>query len=192
MPNHDPDLDLVRALQAGDESALSQLIARHQEPLFRFICRSMANEADSHEILQDTFVRVYTKIQTFQPTARFVTWLYKIAFNLCRDQARSRRWRERGQTDSLDEAREGEESLGSQIPGQTLSAWEELCEQELKERLRVAISQLSEDLRVAFVLAVLETKSHSECAEILGTTAKTIEMRVYRARKILLEAMSED
>ena len=86
----DLDLPLVRALQEGDESALNELIRKYQEPLFRFIWRYTGDEETARDLLQETFVRLYFGIRRFKPRAKFATWLYSIAMNLCRDYARSK------------------------------------------------------------------------------------------------------
>ena len=98
----DLDLPLVRALQAGDESALNELIRKYQEPLFRFICRYTGDEETARDLLQETFVRLYFGIRRFKPHAKFATWLYSIAMNLCRDYARSKHRRQSYATESLD------------------------------------------------------------------------------------------
>src|ERR1700730_14282943 len=93
MGLEDPDLDLVQALQAGEDRAMNTLIDRHREGLFRLVFRHIPNEADAIELTQKAFVRAYFNIQKFRPTAKFVTWLYHIALNLCRDYARSPAYR---------------------------------------------------------------------------------------------------
>jgi RNA polymerase sigma factor, sigma-70 family len=80
----DLDLPLVQALQAGDESALNKLIRKYQEPLFWFIWRYTGDEETARDLLQETFVRLYFGIRRFKPHAKFATWLYSIAMNLCR------------------------------------------------------------------------------------------------------------
>jgi len=192
MPNQDPDLDLVRALQAGEETALNELIARHQAPLFRFIFRFTAHEEDARELTQETFVRVYFKINTFQAQAKFSTWLYRIATNLCRDRLRSRQHRENRTTDSFQaDRKETESSPQMDLPDTTPTAFEAIVSKERMAELATAISQLPPKLREALVLSALENMSHAECGEILRTTAKSIELRVYRARKLLMEKIDE-
>src|ERR1700704_172955 len=102
MALEDPDLALVRALQAGEDRALETLIHRHQEGVFRFVFRHIPNEADAIELTQEAFVRAYFNIEKFRPSAMFVTWLYHIALNLCRDYARSQAYRYSSQTISTD------------------------------------------------------------------------------------------
>src|SRR6266480_1425867 len=102
MPREDADLALVRALEAGDDQAFGALMDRHQKGLFRFIFRHIPNEADALELTQTAFVRVYFNIGKFRPTAKFITWLYRIALNLCRDHTRSQAYRYSSQTISID------------------------------------------------------------------------------------------
>src|SRR5438105_7006682 len=107
MAQNDPDIFLVRALQAGEEHALNELIARHQEPLFHFICRYTSDDELARDLLQETFVRVYFGIARFKPRAKFVTWLYSIATNLCRDHARSKAHHQAQLTQSLEQIAAG-------------------------------------------------------------------------------------
>src|SRR5260370_19055672 len=89
MAVEDPDLALVRALQAGEDRALETLIQRHQEGVFRFVFRHISSEAAAIELTQGAFVRAYFSIGKFRPTAKFVIWLYPITLNLCRDTSSS-------------------------------------------------------------------------------------------------------
>src|SRR3981081_520 len=102
MALEDPDLALVRALQAGEDRALETLIHRHQEGVFRFVFRHISNEADAIELTEEAFVRAHFNIGKFRPRAKFVTWLYHIALNLCRDHAKSRASRDASLTVSVD------------------------------------------------------------------------------------------
>lgn len=183
--DRDPDLELVYALQQGDDSALSALMERHQEALFGFIHRRTLNYADAVELTQETFVRAYFNIGRFRPDARFAAWLYRIALNLCRDYSKSRRVRNSAVTDSLSAPVEKEEAPAQELRADVANPSEEADAREKLEALEEGITQLPEDLRTSFVLSVLEGRSQQECAELLETTPKTVEMRVYRARKLL-------
>lgn len=185
-PPNDPDLPLVRALQAGDESALNELMGKHEEPLFRLLHRFTGDPETARDLLQETFVRVYFQIHRFKPRAKFVTWLYAIATNLCRDHARSKRYRQSRVTDSLD-CPEALQELPERGPDPAAAA-------ETRERLGAlekAITQLPHDLRVALLLFSIEGYSQAECAALLGISAKAVEMRVYRARGILEKELQD-
>ena len=188
MPREDPDLALVRALQAGEDQAFDTLIDRHQKGLFRSIFRHIPNEADALELTQETFVRAYFNIGKFRPSAKFVTWLYRIAMNLCRDRSRRRAYRHSLRTISID-ADEFEEQT-------QLSANERGPDRRTQDREKVravekAISELPQDLMNTLILTALEGRTHVEAAELLGISPKTVEARVYRARRILLQKMGE-
>ena len=189
MMQEDPDLALVQDLQAGQDRALNSLMDRHREGLFRFVLRQVHNEADALELTMETFVRAYFNIGKFRPAARFVTWLYQIALNLCRDYLRSRAYQYSLQTTSFDAPGEegGDPSLllaTGRRPDQRADRREELI------ALEKAISELPEDLRNAFILSALEDRQQAETAQLLGVSPKAVETRVYRARKLLLEKMS--
>jgi RNA polymerase sigma factor CnrH len=190
MTQEDPDLALVQDLQAGKDRALNSLMDRHREGLFRFVLRQVHNEADALELTMETFVRAYFNIGKFRPAARFATWLYQIALNLCRDYLRSRAYKYSLQTTSFDAPAEegGDPSLllaAERRPDQRADRREELI------ALEKAISELPEDLRNAFILSALEDRQQAETAELLGISLKAVETRVYRARKLLLEKMSK-
>ena len=187
----DADLPLVRALQAGEDSALDQLMERHQEALFRFIRGYVQNEADATELTQETFVRAYFNIGRFKPNAKFVTWLYRIALNLCRDHAKSSRTRNAARTDSLSGDDDSVVTAQRDLPASGETPAESAMTSEKMAALDRAIAQLPHDLRTALVMTVLEQRSQQECAELLETTPKTIETRVYRARKLLVALMSK-
>jgi RNA polymerase sigma factor (sigma-70 family) len=188
MALEDPDLALVRALQAGEERALNILIERHHEGLYRFVFRHISD--DAIELTQKAFVRAYFNIQKFRPTAKFVTWLYHIALNLCRDYARSPAYRHLSRTISTnvsDEENEGQRPLISNLLGPDKQTQD-------REKLRAvvkAISELPQDLKNPLILTALEGRSHADAGELLGISPKAVEMKVYRARKLLLKKMGE-
>lgn len=176
----DPDLELVLALQAGDESALRALLARHQEAVFRFLFRYTRNESVARDLAQETFVRAYFKITQFEPRAKFGTWLHQIALNLVRDHSRSKHARRESLHAPLAAA-------GDQSPASTTDDPRHRVEWlDRLQRVQAAIDALPEDLKAALILTALEGMSHKEAAVILDTTPKAIETRVHRARQQLL------
>jgi RNA polymerase sigma factor (sigma-70 family) len=180
VPESDADLPLVRALQSGDDGALNQLIRKYQEPLFGFICRYTGDEETARDILQETFVRLYFSVRRFKPRAKFATWLYSIALNLCRDHARSKQRKQSYATESLDVG-----DLHRKVPSTGQSPDVDAALREQLAMLQKAIEELPHDLRTALLLCTVEGHSQQECAELLGISSKAVETRVYRARKIL-------
>ena len=180
----DLDLPLVRALQGGDESALNELIRKYQDPLFRFIWRYTDDEETARDLLQETFVRLYFGIRRFKPRAKFATWLYSIAMNLCRDYARSKQRRQSYATESLDAG-----DVHRKLPAADRGPAADVESHEKLAALEMAIQELPHDLRTALLLFTVEGRSQQECAELLGVSAKAVETRVYRARKRLEDTL---
>lgn len=180
----DPDLPLLQAIQAGDDSALNELINRHREPLFHFLFRYLRDETAARDVAQETFVRVYFKAHRFKPQASVKTWLYAIALNLARDQARKLAKRHR--ESSLDAP---SEAGPVELTDPRLLPSDQAAQQDRFRNLQQAIDRLPEPLREALILFALEEKSQKETAEILDTTPKTVELRVYHAKKKLRESL---
>jgi len=188
MPSEDPDLALVRALQAGEDQAFAELMARHRKGLFRFIFRHISNEADALELTQETFVRAYFNIGKCRPTAKFVTWLYHIALNLCRDHSSSRTYHYSFRTTSTD-ADENEEQ--TQLLSIQHGPDRQTQDREKLRSVEKAISQLPQHIRNPLILTALEGCSHAEAAKLLGISPKAVESRIHRARRFLLKKMAK-
>lgn len=170
-------------LAAGQDSALNDLMDRHAEKLFHYLVRSLQNEDDAADLAQETFARVYQNRTKFDAHKKFSTWLYAIASNLVRDRYR---WRSRHPQVSLDAANEATgNDFGESLPDHAPSPSEAVHREERAETVRRAVAALPRDLRLPLVLAEYEEKSHAEIGEILGCSAKAVEVRIYRARKEL-------
>lgn len=185
----DPDLPLIEALQAGEDSALNELILRHREPLFHFACRFLRDETAARDVAQETFVRVYFKARTYKPQSMVKTWLYAIAANLARDRLR-RLAKHRGDV-SLDASPPGTDSPPHEQPDARPSPAEHTAQSDRFGQLQRAIDQLPEKLKLPLVLCTLEGLSQKEAAEVIGTTPKTVELRIYHAKAKLREILSE-
>ena len=177
----------MERLQAGHETALNDLMARHATPVFHFLCRMLANEDDANDLAQETFVRVFKAAQSYRAEQRFSTWLFTIAANLARNHFR---WRSRHPNLSLDaENADTEQSLGSTLPASTPTPKEAAVAAERAAAVRAAVGSLPEDLRAAIVLCEWEERSVAEAATILDATPKAVESRLYRARGMLRERL---
>jgi len=185
------DKELISLVCEGHESALTEVMRRYKHKLFAFICRYVKDEDTVYDIVQETFIRVHFKADSYNPSYKFSTWLYQIAINLCRDYGRKQKVR---QCFSLDSPTNGEEE-GSyhDIISDPNSNIEDLT--DLRQNLAtldLEIQKLPYKLKTALILFAIEENSQEECAEILGVSIKTIESRVYRARKILLEKIAKN
>jgi RNA polymerase sigma factor (sigma-70 family) len=166
-------------LQNGDDPALDILMNRWQVPLRRFLDRWLHNDADALDFAQETFVRVYRHRERFRPGAKFSTWLFAIALNLCRNHARKNKNRP---TVPLDHTPEAEAAEGAPNTN--------LLDVEKTSAVRAAVDALPEPLKTATLLCEYEDLSLAEAAEAAGCSAKAIETRLYRARGLLREALA--
>jgi len=185
----DADRRAMARLAQGEDRALDELMGRHGQAVFHFLVRLVQDEAVAEDLAQETFVRVYRHRRRYDPKRKFTTWLYAIAANLGRDRAR---WLARHPELSLDQPNqttglELKESLpdGAADPGAQLES------QERSQTVRRAVAALPEDLRTPLILTVYEERSQAEVADILGCSAKAVEMRIYRARHELRRRLQE-
>jgi RNA polymerase sigma-70 factor, ECF subfamily len=178
----------MERLMAGHDAALNDLMERHAPAVFNFLCRMLGNEAEAQDLAQDTFVRIYQARQRYQPERKFSTWLFTIAANLARDQFRART---RHPQTSLDEKPAGDgQTLGETLPADHASPAQELLAAERAEAVRAAVNGLPDDLREALILCEWEEFSMAEAANVLETTVKAIESRLYRSRQQLRERLA--
>lgn len=181
---------VIRRFQDGDEDALANLIAQHKEPLHRFIFRQVLDEHETADILSQTFIRAYRNRAHYEPRAKFRTWLYTIAGNLCRDHLRLRRRRPADFTQHSDSDSHYTVTNADLVGDTSLRPDQASASHEELEIVMHSISRLPQKLRTPLILCCLESVSHAEAAEILNCTVKAIETRIYRAKQTLRKRLS--
>lgn len=170
-------------LVAGHEQALDDLMGRHAQPLYHYLIRVLQNESEAADLAEESFVRIYQHRARYRPANRFTTWLYTIATNLARDLQR-RRLRH-PQVSLQAESAEGSPGIGETLAEPRPDPSQRLETDERAEAVRRAVGALPDELRLPLLLSEYEDKSHAEIGDILGCSAKAIEMRLYRARQQL-------
>jgi RNA polymerase sigma factor (sigma-70 family) len=173
------DEALASALRDGDDTALDALMLRWQLPLRAFLFRHLQNEADALDLAQDTFVRIYRHRANYREGAKFSTWMFQIALNLCRDHGRRRTRRPLVALDAAPESADAHLS-----PDTTALAAERTA------AIRAAIAALPENLRAPLLLSTYDELSHIEIAGIVGGTPKAVETRLARARDQLRQKLT--
>lgn len=177
-PRDPSDEFLAASLRAGDDRALDALMLRWQLPLRAFLYRHLGNEADALDLAQDTFVRIYRHRASYRDGARFSTWMFQIALNLCRDHGRRH---SRRPVAALDEAPESADAS----PSPDSAA----LDSERARAVRDAIRSLPENLREPLILSTYEELPQAEIAAILHATPKAVETRIARARDRLRQKL---
>ena len=180
----DEDYALVKRLRTGDDFALNEIIHRYKERVCRLAWRYVGSEDAALDVTQETFTKLYFNINKYDPAYKFSTWVFQIAVNLCRDHLRKNKKHARNVSlDSLNESGSGDLQRSDENIEASFLSRQQLA------LLRREIDMLPDKLKEAFILFALEERTQNECAEILDVSAKTVETRVYRARKILSEKL---
>ena len=157
-------------------------MARWEKPLVAFIYRYIDNETDAVDLAQETFVRVYQTRYRYTVRAKFSTWLFAIAANLCRNHLRRCRRREERIAGSWDTE---DAELGESLRTLEDSPDQALIKSESISALKEAIAKLPHDLKSAILLYEYEGLSYEEMSSLLRCSVKAIEMKLYRARALL-------
>lgn len=186
----DANETLMLRFRDGDVRAFEILLLRHRQSVFEFILRSVGphNVSQAEDLTQETFLRVVKQASTYEQRAKFTTWLFTLARNLCIDASRRRKHRKAQSLDSTDEE-------GSSLLDRTASASPAIDRQvigrELKARLERAVSELPEDQREVFLMRESADLSFKEIAEIIGVSENTVKSRMRYALEKLRATLAE-
>ena len=180
LDNTDPWGQLMLAWVAGDEQAFAQLYAHYRGELYRFFLRQCGHAALAEELYQELWMRVIQSRQRYEHTARFSTWLYRIAHNLLMDHFRRHQ---------PEVAEDDPDSLPGEDDNSPLQA---ASREELQARFATVLARLPFEQRQAFLLKEEAGLSLQDIADVCGTTTETVKSRlryaVARLRKALKEA----
>lgn len=177
------DIELMLRAKTGDDSAFTELMRRHYKGVVNYVYRFTNDRANSEDLAQEVFLRVYRSVKRYKPQAKFSTWLYKIATNLCITEVKSRN---KKQSVSLDEMQENTGDLGD-------SKSEDPSDLTFRREIGTAIFEtlrsLPERERVAIILCKYEDLPYEEVAEVIGCTIGAVKTYVHRGRMKLIEKL---
>ncbi len=181
-----PEQDLIREALSGNSQSYGQLVERFQARLFNSMLQVVGTPDEAEDVVQDSFVQAYVKLDTFQGNSKFFTWLYRIAFN----NALSRQRRKRHDL-SIEQSRE---ITGSDPQDRVESPDEPLLREERVSQVHQALHMLTAEHRSILVLREMEDRSYEDIAEILEINIGTVRSRLSRARaqlKLHLEEIQQ-
>lgn len=174
----DPDAVRMMRVRDGDPHALQELFAKYHSPILNYCVRMIDNHDRAEELTQDVFLQLYRARERYEPTARFVTYLYRIATNLCLNERRRRsRWSRVLSSEMPDE---------NQLPDHKVPSADAIVvsAQEL-ERVQQAIARLPRRKAAALMLARVDGLSHAEVSEALGISVNAVKSLISRATRSL-------
>jgi len=177
----EPDAELMLRVKDGDAASFTLLLEKHRAPVIHFIYRMVLNQAIAEELAQEVFLRVYRARSSYEPTAKFTTWLFRIAMHLalnCLRDGRSERCQE-----SLDQ--DSPEALGRQVADRRPTVEQDLVYGVKLEEVRHAIQGLPEKQRAAVLMHKYEEMEYSQIARVLSCSESAVKSLLFRAYETL-------
>ena len=177
----DYDAELMLRVKEGDGASFGVLLEKHRQPVVHFIYRMVQNRAVAEELAQEVFLRVYRSRSTYEPTAKFTTWLFRIATHLALNSLRD------GKHKRMEESIEGD---SSELPVRQLSDSRPTVEQHMLyqarlDEIRQAIATLPEKQRAAVLMHKYEEMEYSQIAKVLSCSESAVKSLLFRAYEAL-------
>jgi len=174
------DEDLVARSRGGDVDSFNQLILRWERPIYALAYRVIGREEDARDVCQETFLRAFRALPGFKGQAKFSSWLYRIALNLCRD------WIRRQRRAPVVEAPDGVDLVDLAVDrGGTESIEDLVSRRELSAAVEEAMAQLPEEQRTAIILKEYHGMTFQEIADLQGCPLSTVKTRLYQGLTVL-------
>ena len=190
MPAASPPLEdaqVVRQVLRGKREAFGVLVERYQKPIFNFIYRFYGNYELAQELTQETFLRSYQFLKSYDPQRKFSTWLYAVAKNLCIDELKKQKSaREVPLDDAMPavDRKDAETAADRDQQAQSIRREEDF-------KLLEALQELPSPARTVLLLHYFQGLSYQEIGEALSLPVSTVKIRIFRAKKALLERWNE-
>ncbi len=171
------DTELIQAFTEGSELAFKELVRRHQAPLYRFVWRQLRNHAETADLCQKVFLKVFLKVKSYRGESSFRTWLYQIAINQCRNHFRSR---ERERLDDVEI---------ENLPQEEFAANDAVESAQKSRLLRAAVEALPPKQRHTLELRFYQDCTFAEVAEMMGCPTGTAKANYHHAIESLRKRM---
>jgi RNA polymerase sigma-70 factor (ECF subfamily) len=184
------DAEVMLRVKAGDQSAFDYLVQKYRRPLVSFMYRMARNSAVAEDLAQEVFLRVYRSRATYEASAKFTTWLYRIATNLAVNHARDTRHERPEVMVSLDEPDE-ETGTTLDVADGTITAEEALVRRERMRAIRGKVEALPERQKLAVMMHKYQQMDYKQIAEVLKLSESATKSLLFRAYESLREQLRE-
>jgi len=181
----DPDAALMTRVKRGDRAAFEQLVIKYQQPVLNFVYRTLPDATEAEDLAQGVFVQVWKSAARYEPSAKFSTWLFTIARNLCLNEFRRRA---RHPAESLDAPAHADtdEPRGHGLEDRReATAPDALLRGELEAKVAEAVAALPENQRTALMLWQRDELAYEDIAEVLDCSLSAVKSLIHRARETL-------
>jgi RNA polymerase sigma-70 factor, ECF subfamily len=186
----DSDAEIMLRAKAGDQSAFDYLVQKYRRPIVSFMYRMARNTAAAEDLAQEVFLRVYRSRASYEASAKFTTWLYRIATNLAVNHARDTRHERPEVTVSLDEQDE-ETGTTLELPDSSLTAEQAMVRKERMMAIRSKVEALPEQQRLAVIMHKYQQMDYKLIAEVLKKSESATKSLLFRAYETLREQLKE-
>jgi len=185
----DKDFELIQAINSGQFDRFPELVKRYEQKLYNFGFRMCRNTADAEDMVQETFLNVFKYLKDFRYETKFKNWLYRVAASTCIKKRRKSKFAPEREL-SLDEFIPPDEAEGpDHVPNWALMPLDKLLNDELLDKINLAIFSLPDKYRLVIVLRDIEGFSTAETAQILNLSATNVKVRLHRARLFLRDKL---
>ena len=184
----DPDAALMLRAKRGDRAAFAELVEKYKQPVMNFVFRSLRDEIEAEDLAQNVFLQAWKSRSRYRQTAKFSTWLFTIARNLCLNEIRRR---SRHPAESIEEAHaEHEDQPRQQYEDKSqIAPPEKLLHGELAQKIEEALAELPENQRTAILLCRQDELSYEEIAGVLDCSLSATKSLIHRGRETLKEKL---
>jgi len=180
----EPDAALMMRVKQGDSGAFSELVDKYQQPVMNLVYRMLRDATEAEDVAQSVFVQVYRSAHRYEVTAKFSTWLFTIARNLCLNELR-RRSRHPAESIHTPHPEQEDQPLHQFEDKRTASPPDSLLQGELEEKIEQAVAELPENQRIAILLCRQDELSYEEIAKVLGCSLSATKSLIHRGRETL-------
>jgi len=184
----DPDAALMLRVKQGDSHAVTELVDKYKQPVMNVVYRMFRDATEAEDLAQNVFVQVYKSAHRYQVSAKFATWLFTIARNLCLNEIR-RRTRHPAQTLDAPHPEQDGHPWPQFEDKKAVSPPDCLLQGELEEKIEEALAELPENQRTAILLCRQDELSYEEIDEVLGCSLSATKSLIHRARETLKEKL---
>ena len=184
------DAHVMLRVKAGDQSAFEYLVQKYRRPLVSFMYRMARNASAAEDLAQEVFLRVYRSRESYEASAKFTTWLYRIATNLAVNHARDTRHERPEITVSLDEP-DQDTGTSFELPDGALTAEQNIVRRERLLAIRSKVQALPERQRLAVIMHKYQQMDYREIADVLKLSESATKSLLFRAYETLREQLKE-
>jgi len=179
------------SVRLGNKHAFEVLVRRHQRSVLNFIFRFMGNLTDAEDLTQEVFLRIWKSAGTYKPEAKFTTWLYRIATNLCINKQRAIRIRMLfAKSHSEEQRRVSKDSSIIGEGSELLTPEDHLIDSEQSVQLLNALNELPTSQRLTLILKIYDEMSYQEISQIMDRSISAVDSLLIRAKKNLLKKLT--